>query len=365
MHDFQLSIIELLNQKGNISLRDWINRHFFQSAKSGYKFSELDLNRLSVIRDLGDTIAIVTNIVTDTEHKVDLYYLRFWSSLLDWELLDKLDERNDVLIELANKYDKNDVVRILKTAGTRNIVHPEELDGYRDLSSSDRMFLKIIFIHSFFPNEDLLLNDFNILNGVGAAKAKKYIKEGLMLPEDVMKNYNIFLFHPNKNHLQEFQSIIEQEVSKTHSKKFILDYTISGSFGRGNIHGHDIDVLVHENSKKNFLMIMDDISNVILTDKSYTIVLLDTLVRIDVNFYNNNDRITQKMHYFGPKEFNIWLRQKAKSKGYSLNQYGLTNTNNNKIKHPSSEQELYDVLEIISPEIDGKTPREKWWMHHD
>ena len=58
------------------------------------------------------------------------------------------------------------------------------------------------------------------------------------------------------------------------------------------------------------------------------------------------------IYFTGSKTFNISIRNKALDKNLSLNEYALTDLNDNSIKLLTSEQEIFDILKIpyLAPE---------------
>lgn len=70
--------------------------------------------------------------------------------------------------------------------------------------------------------------------------------------------------------------------------------------------------------------------------------------QIDVNNGSHGNKWTQLLHHTGSKESNIRLRGIAKSKGWSLNQYGLNGYNGD----INSEEDIFTALGVpyVSPE---------------
>ena len=68
--------------------------------------------------------------------------------------------------------------------------------------------------------------------------------------------------------------------------------------------------------------------------------------RIDIRIVHYNSFYTSLLYFTGNKNFNLYIRNKALNKNYSLNEYCLTDLNDNSIKYVNSEKEIFDLLKI-------------------
>jgi DNA polymerase (family 10) len=75
--------------------------------------------------------------------------------------------------------------------------------------------------------------------------------------------------------------------------------------------------------------------------------------RVDLRVVSRESYGSMLQHFTGSKEHNIHLRKLALSKGYSLNEYGLTDENSGELTKFSSEEKLYDELGLgyLQPEL--------------
>jgi DNA polymerase (family 10) len=76
---------------------------------------------------------------------------------------------------------------------------------------------------------------------------------------------------------------------------------------------------------------------------------------VDLRVVKKDSYGSMLQHFTGSKDHNIHLRKLALSKGYSLNEYGLTDENSGELIKFSSEEKLYDELglEYLPPELRG------------
>jgi DNA polymerase/3'-5' exonuclease PolX len=74
--------------------------------------------------------------------------------------------------------------------------------------------------------------------------------------------------------------------------------------------------------------------------------------RIDIRVVSYQSYYTSLIYFTGSKNFNIDLRNKLLQKNYSLNEYFLTDLNDNTKKILKSEKEIFEILKIdyIKPE---------------
>ena len=68
--------------------------------------------------------------------------------------------------------------------------------------------------------------------------------------------------------------------------------------------------------------------------------------RIDIRVVNYESYFTSILYFTGSKDFNVFIRNKALEKNYSLNEYALTDFNNNNKIILKSEEEIFDILKI-------------------
>jgi DNA polymerase/3'-5' exonuclease PolX len=68
--------------------------------------------------------------------------------------------------------------------------------------------------------------------------------------------------------------------------------------------------------------------------------------RIDIRVFDYENYWAGILYFTGNKEFNIKIRNRAIEKGYSLNEYGLTNVSTGEKILLNSEEEIFSLLEI-------------------
>jgi len=246
------------------------------------------------------------------------------------------------------------------------ILETGTLDELKDFSNSKSSNISL---------ENLLL-----ITGVGNVRAKKWIALGIHNIDDVKKaiidkkikathhiDIGIKYYYDFQKKIPRTEITIIYDLLKNNIKKIDsnLIFEICGSYRRGLQESGDIDILIshpsfYENiSAQNFLKkIVKELtkSNFIidnLTSKGDTKFMgvcklenYDTYRRIDIRVVDYCSYYTSLLYFTGSKDFNVNLRNKALEYNYSLNEYSLTDLNNNNKKMLNSEQEIFDILKI-------------------
>jgi len=229
-------------------------------------------------------------------------------------------------------------------------------------------------------HDDIFLENLLLITGVGIVRAKKWILLGIHNIDDIKKaiiDKKITITHHidiGIKYYYDFQKKIPRteidlinELLQNNIKKIDenLIFKICGSYRRGLNESGDIDVLIshpsfYENiSTQNFLKKIVKIltkNNFItdnLTSKGDTKFMgvcklenYDTYRRIDIRVVDYCSYYISLLYFTGSKEFNVNLRNKALEYNYSLNEYALTDLNNNTKKMLNSEEEIFEILKV-------------------
>jgi NAD-dependent DNA ligase/predicted flap endonuclease-1-like 5' DNA nuclease len=230
--------------------------------------------------------------------------------------------------------------------------------------------------------------------GIGPKKAKDLISKGITTIEGLRENKQ-FLNDVQKIGLLYYEDILEKiPRSEIDEYKLLFDdvmsdinknikgskYEIVGSYRRGNPISGDIDVIITNDTDTNkvFDAFIDELKgNNILIElltrgktKSLTIARLPGHVarRIDFLYTSPEEYPFAVLYFTGSKIFNTVMRQRALSKGYTLNEHGMSYMTNG-IKGDKvesiflDEKSIFDFLnmEYKLPEerIDGRSVEDK------
>ena len=237
--------------------------------------------------------------------------------------------------------------------------------------------------------EEKSYNEFMEIVGVGQSKSKEWIVKGIknieQLKEEIKKNNisitnNIELGLKYYNDLKiriprEEILILKNSISKILKEinKNII-FEICGSYRRNEKDSGDIDFLIsHKNynsslkdyKKYNFLKnILDKLKekNIIVDEMTKNankkflgmckIPNYKTIRRIDIIFIDYKSYYNSLLYFTGNKYFNLYLRNKCLENNYSLNEYYLTNLNNDEKIYLENEEQIFKILNInyLKPE---------------
>lgn len=231
--------------------------------------------------------------------------------------------------------------------------------------------------------------EFMQIIGVGNAKAKEWISKDIknisQLKEEIKKG-NISITNNIKLGLKYYNDlkeriprneidILKEIVSKTLKEiDKNIKFEICGSYRRNNIDSGDIDFLItHEkynSEEKNYKKYnyLKEILNC-LKEKN---IIIDEMTknstkkflglcrvpgfklarRIDIMFIEYKSYFSSIMYFTGNKYFNLYIRNKCLEKNFSLNEYCLTNLNNDEKIYLKNEKEIFELLNIsyLNPE---------------
>jgi len=222
------------------------------------------------------------------------------------------------------------------------------------------------------------INDILLITGVGMVRAKKWNELGIYNIDDVKKALTNKLIKSThhidigikyyedlqqkipRDEIDKAKNIIHNALKKLDHK---LIFEICGSYRRGNIESGDIDILIsHPNFyddilKEKFLeKIIKELTSINfiidnLTSKGDTkfmgVCRINKLARrIDIRLVDYKFYHTSLLYFTGSKNFNLYIRNKALENNYSLNEYAITDLNDNSLKYLNSEEELFEILKI-------------------
>ncbi len=212
------------------------------------------------------------------------------------------------------------------------------------------------------------------IDGIGPKFAEKLLKKGINNLQKLRKEYkkgNIKLTNVQQLGIKYYEDLHEKlprrEIQKFEKelKKIIklidkgLDFEIMGSYRRGKKKSGDIDLLVyHKNIKTKEQIKKDFVSEIVqkLSEeykyvgklaqgkkKFMGLFILNKLVRhIDILFVPMENLYAAINYFTGSKEHNVRLREYAKKKGYTVNEFNLKK--GKKIIPLKSERDLFDKL---------------------
>ena len=225
--------------------------------------------------------------------------------------------------------------------------------------------------------DDLLRDLSENYAGLGAAKAKILIADGLRSTKDLLKKkwfdrlpletQTFLKLRPESPIKHEDIKVIDKLITAVAERSFgnnSVEIIIVGSYRRKKAQSNDIDVMV-VSKKKNVLddlvaAIREKIPAVAVYSKgddkqSVVISIGPRAFKLDLFRCAPEDRIPMLLYSTGSKENNVMMRSAAKRQGYLLNQKGLFERDTGrKIAGLNTEKSFYDKLGLPY-----KTPEER------
>tara|TARA_X000000368_G_scaffold419090_2_gene422353 strand:+ start:11619 stop:13958 length:2340 start_codon:yes stop_codon:yes gene_type:complete len=286
----------------------------------------------------------------------------------------QLKKVQEIIIDLPYDLTSSDQLKEIKTKG----IGPSTIEKFED-------FIKTGTLKDIEKEKNNPINILTDVYGIGPAKAKELIEQGIKTIEDLKKNkdqlndkqliglkyYDAILERIPRSEIEEYQKIFTDvfESSKTQPN---ATFEIVGSFRRGAKTSGDIDIIINDQPTfDKFIKELVEKKIVIemLTDgktKKLTIAQLPgkTPRRIDFLYSPPDEYAFAVLYFTGSKDFNVAMRGRATKIGYTLNEHGISTftgkTKGDKIavKFPT-EKSIFDFLslEYKSPEerIDGRS----------
>lgn len=218
--------------------------------------------------------------------------------------------------------------------------------------------------------KDSVLVTFKKVWGIGPVKAELLYTQGMRTIEDLRKNrqlltkqqqiglkyYDDLLKKIPYTQITVLYAIFLYVLNKKYGKgTYRLD--IAGSYRRGAKESGDVDCLI---SSDQFTLY-----DVVETFKEHNIIT-DTLsiknekfmgiahcpsgygihIRLDIEFVTDEQYATALLYFTGSKDWNIYMRNIAKNKGYLLNEHGLYNIKTGKRLEMYLESDIFNFLDI-------------------
>lgn len=221
---------------------------------------------------------------------------------------------------------------------------------------------------------------FSKIYGVGPVKEKQLIASGINTIEELRNRQDELLNNVQKIGLKYYEDILEKipraEIDSYNAlfkksfqkvKKDMNDqYEIVGSYRRGHQQSGDIDVIITSTDESMFTRFVEELQKTgIITEilsqgptKSLVVSHLNNKAkarRVDFMYTSPEEYPFAIMYFTGSKEFNVVMRAHALSKGYTMNEHGITTKDKQKVKHVfRNEKDIFDFLGLVH-----KNPEER------
>ena len=214
---------------------------------------------------------------------------------------------------------------------------------------------------------------FSKIYGVGPVKEKQLIASGVNTIEELRSRQDELLNNVQKIGLKYYEDILEkipraeidgystlfqksfQKVTKDNEDQ----YEIVGSYRRGHQQSGDIDVIITSNDKMMFTRFIEELQNTgIITEtlsqgptKSLVVSHINKKAkarRVDFMYTSPEEYPFAILYFTGSKAFNVVMRAHALSKGYTMNEHGITTKDKKRVNHVfRNEKDIFDFLGLV------------------
>lgn len=234
-------------------------------------------------------------------------------------------------------------------------------------------------------NPENILSD---IYGVGPKKAKELVAKGITTIDQLRAQQDKVLNDVQRVGLKYYEDILER-IPRTEIDRYANvfnymfnkvktagdRYEIVGSYRRGAPDSGDIDVILTSKNESTFKQFVDGliaekiIFEVLSRGKSKCLVIAKIpgsrhARRVDFLFSSPEEYAFAILYFTGSKAFNTVMRGHALTKGYSLNEHGLSKvvnkTQEEKVTQGfNSEKDIFDFLGLVYKEpierVDGRS----------
>lgn len=271
--------------------------------------------------------------------------------------------------------DNQNIIELSKLKG----IGKGTIDRIKEINKSGK--LSEIVINK---NSQQYFNNLIKIYGIGPKYAFKLLKQGIKSIDElktaiknnkvkITNNIRLGIKYYDKLQENNKRSVIKKHkiILKSALDKVIKDYKLlktdlfiklCGSYRRKKDLINDIDCLLVINSNKiknrNWLNIyVNELKKINYIVDSFTNKqqekymgfvknINDTVLRLDIQKIDHKRYPFALLYFTGNKYFNLFIRNKAKEKGYKLNEFGLFKNNKQIQKEIKTEKDIFEFLDL-------------------
>ena len=292
--------------------------------------------------------------------------------VLEIKIPEKKDNYNKPIIDKLTEYLNNEKVifkrnaylKAIKNLRGKEVYTIKDVENVEGIGKGIKEKIEKV-LEMKIPEK--MSEDLTKIYGIGPVKQKQLNDKGILRIEELKENLDL-LNDKQKIGIKYYEDLdkrIPYEEMSVHDNiiKNILkginginDYSIVGSYRRMKRDSGDIDILVNSDTKVLKEIVESGIKKGYILEilackdiKFMGIVKLsekDVARRIDIMVTNKKEYPLAQLYFTGSKEHNIMMRNKAKEKGYKLNEHKLINMENNEIVDIKNEDDIFRFLDI-------------------
>jgi len=191
------------------------------------------------------------------------------------------------------------------------------------------------------------------LHGFGE-KTEDTFLEGIKLMKMRPKRYPIAEIVPIANH-------ILRSLKKV---KAVEKIEIAGSYRRKKSTVKDLDLLIvskNPDAVMKAVTSLKGISKVLARGMTKSVIRLENGLHIDLRVVKAHELGAALLYFTGTKDFNIHLRRIALKKGWTLNEYSLSELGTKKIIASKTEKAIFSKMGMKYVEPENREERKNWF----
>ena len=306
------------------------------------------------------------------------------------QLIDLMEKLSNIMLKQGEQFRARAYQKAQETIMTvpNNIISTSQLKGLPNIGSTimDKLneYVETGTLRVLEREKTNPINFLAEIYGIGPKKAQELVGSGIKSMDDLKERQNELLndiqkvglyYHKQimqripRSEIEEYDELFKSLFSKI-SNSSTDKFEIVGSYRRGAITSGDIDIIITGNNNSVYNNFVDKLINTGLILKVLSRGSSKTLViaklsgervarRLDFLYSPLNEFPFAILYFTGSKFFNTVMRQHALKLGYTFNEHGIYNLENNKKGKKveqsfANENNIFDFLNLIY-----KTPIER------
>ena len=306
------------------------------------------------------------------------------------QLIDLMEKLSNIMLKQGEQFRARAYQKAQETIMTvpNNIISTSQLKGLPNIGSTimDKLneYVETGTLRVLEREKTNPINFLAEIYGIGPKKAQELVGSGIKSMDDLKERQNELLndiqkvglhYHKQimqripRSEIEEYDELFKSLFSKI-SNSSTDKFEIVGSYRRGAITSGDIDIIITGTNNSVYNNFVDKLINTGLILKVLSRGSSKTLViaklsgervarRLDFLYSPLNEFPFAILYFTGSKFFNTVMRQHALKLGYTFNEHGIYNLENNKKGKKveqsfANENNIFDFLNLIY-----KTPIER------
>ncbi|NQV91784.1 nucleotidyltransferase domain-containing protein [Candidatus Woesearchaeota archaeon] len=186
---------------------------------------------------------------------------------------------------------------------------------------------------------------------------------GLKTEETFLDGIAVLKFKPKRYPIANIVPIANQILRSLKRFKSVDKVEIAGSFRRKKATVKDLDVLIvskNPDAVVKAFTSMKGISKVLARGITKSVIRLENGMHVDLRVVKANQWGAALMYFTGTKDFNIYVRKLALRKGWTLNEYALSEVATKKVIASKTEKAIFSKLGLKYVEPENREERKNW-----